>query len=131
MTKEEDMFRNYQKSVSERLYLGYAAISFRTTNFQSDSLLPFVLNSKGDGWFRRTEGNSDGYGLAINDFQITTRSEPITMGHYKVYKCKINFTDWSQEYKNETDFFWLYVHENFELEEILAYIEENKKDWYP
>jgi hypothetical protein len=118
---------DYNETVGKH-YLGYASISFRTTNFQSDTHKAFVLNSKNDGWFRKDNGIADGFGLCINEIKITSKTVQ-DMGSYLVYKCKIEYTDW-EEYP-ETDLFWLYVHKNFELEEIMEYISENKEKWYP
>lgn len=126
-------FTNYKKSVSERLYLGYASISFRDNTPNMNSHRAFVLNSKGDGWFRRDDKDSvsDGYGLVINEIKVTTRTNPIVMGNYNVYKCVITYVDWSWEAEEKKDFFWIYIHKNFDLSEILDYIEENKENWYP
>ena len=126
-------FTNYKKAVSNRSYLGYAAISFRDADPNRNSHRAFVLNSKDDGWFRRDDNNSiaDGFGLAINEIKVTTRTAPVKMGNFNVYKVIIDYTDWSWEAKEERDFFWLYVHENFELKEILDYINENKENWRP
>lgn len=121
-------YLDYTKSVNEKYYLGYCAISFRDQSPNGNSHRTFVLNSKGDGWFRRTSGPGDGYGLCINDLKITS-SKPNKMGDFNVYKCVINYINWNEE--EARDFFWLYVHKNFELEEILEYIEENKHNWRP
>lgn len=122
-------FLDYKETVG-KYYLGYASLSFRTTNFQSDIHKAFVLNSKGDGWFRKDNGIADGYGLCINRIKITSKTVR-DIGAYLVYKCKIEYTGNDDEQTPETDLFWLYVHKNFEVEEILEYIKENKDKWYP
>lgn len=122
-------FLNYDKSVIERYYIGYAAISFRIQNPSDDSFLAFVLNSEYDGWFRRVAGNSKGHGLCIKNLKISGKN-PSVMGDFLVYKCKIDYIDSNDETKI-TDLFWLYVHKKFDIEDILEYIEENKHNWRP
>lgn len=124
-------FLNYNKSKQDRSCIGYASIAFRTEeSYQTSCYKSFILNSKNDGWFRKDEGIADGFGLCINEFKITSH-KPVTMGAFNVYKCKINYTDWAYDSEIQNDFFWLYVHENFDLEEIINYINENKESWYP
>jgi hypothetical protein len=121
-------FTNYSKSRIERYCVGYASIAFRESNDPSYALNnnPFVLNSKNDGWFRKVDGNSAGFGIAINDFKITSKN-PIKIGHFYAYKCKISYTNWAWEPEEEKDFFWLFVHQNFEVEEIVEYINDHDR----
>lgn len=114
-------------------YIGYASILFRENNDPNTDLssrhgFPYVLNSKNDGWFRKTEGIAQGYGLCINSIKITSR-KPQLMGKFICYKAQIDYT--SHEETPASDKFWVLVHQQFDIQEVLQYIEDNKKNWYP
>ena len=122
---------DYSKSVTERHYAGYASISFRQNNDPAyDIHRVFVLNSHNDGWFRRDKqsGIMSGVGIAINSIKITSRN-PQYLGNYVAHKCKIDYIN--NEEEQTSDIFWLYVHKNFTLEEVIKYIEDNQENWYP
>lgn len=122
---------DYHKSVNAGHYAGYASISYRINIDPAyDIHTPFVLNSCGDGWFRKDKhaGVTAGCGLCINSIKITGRIHK-HLGKYTALKCIIDFTDYNEE--PATDKFWLFVHDDYTVEEVLQYIEDNKDKWVP
>ncbi len=109
--------------------IGNAAIAFRFDNNPAGSFYhryPYILNSKGDGWFRKDSGLGDGYGLVIRSIRVTSR-KPIEHLDGTFHKAIIDYTDVSGRDQREP--FWLYVSKHFTLEEVLNYIESNKSKW--
>jgi hypothetical protein len=122
---------NYHTTSKKAYTIGYVAIGFRTDKVGYDiNKANFILNSKCDGWFRKDEGIANGYGLCINTIKITS-SNPILVGDFLAYKAKIEYTNNDFEPKEERDFFWVYVHKQFDIKEVLDYIEEHKHEWHP
>lgn len=112
-------------------YIGYVAITYRSTNNPSLDLVschPYILNSKHDGWFRKNEGLADGYGLCINNVKITSR-KPMVIGDFLAYKVAIDFTN--NDEIDDNDIFWLYVENKFDIKDVMEYIEKTKDNWYP
>jgi hypothetical protein len=89
----------------------------------------FVLNSYGDGWFRKAKGTRWPYiGLCIKDIKITSRT-PILIGDFICHKCECNYIDYQEDHCK--DKFWLFIHKKFELKDVLEYIETYSKEWRP
>jgi hypothetical protein len=111
------------------LYLGAAAISLT----RDVSIPEFILNGTGDGWFRRIEGNSKGYGLAIRSIKLTSKKDTLSgeNTNYSRYLVKVAYVDFNDDEKMETANGWLWVYNNFTLEEVLKYIDEHKAKWVP
>lgn len=129
VTKIDDFpaSRNKDNSV-----IGYAAIVYREGNDYSKALNvgnPYILNSKNDTWFRITEGKGKGYGLAINDVKITSR-KPAEMGNFNIYKAVIKYIDDKSE-EETVDNFWISVHNKFNIEDVLSYVNKHKDKWVP
>jgi len=114
-------------------YLGAAAISLTR-----DMKYPeFILNGANkDGWFRRTEGNSKGYGLMVRDIKVTSKTSDVdSKSSYNRYKVKIAYLP-SEHYAEdpanyETSAGWVWVHKDYTLDEVLAYINKEKSNWVP
>lgn len=117
---------DYNQSLIEKRYLGVAAINFRNDNPNVDSWNSFILNSMNDGWFRRIEGNSKGYGLQIQSLKITGKI-PIEWPCYYVYKGKIKYLDFSNEIKFGK--VWVFLDKNFNPNDLINYIDQNKCKW--
>lgn len=125
-------FTNYPQSQIERYSNGFVSIAFRDKESEKYAINKsnFVCNSFNDTWFRKTEGVTKGYGLMIRDINITS-TKTLYVGDFKAYKCTIKYEDNTCEWKIDTDKFWLFVHERFKLEDVLAYIETHKNSWIP
>lgn len=120
---------DYSASVAARYCNGFVAIGFRENPAEADiNRDNYILNSMGDGWFRRVYGIAKGHGLCLNSIKITSRS-PKLVGDFYCHKAKINFT--YPDGDLGTDFFWLYIHEDYDLEQVLTYIEIHKHEWRP
>jgi len=99
-------------------WLGNAAIDYRSNQQMFNA---YVLNSKGDGWFRKTEGISKGYGLALKNIKVTQKEGKI-FGDYLQYKVKLTYIDDNTE-KETTDMGYLVINtKNTTLDEVLNYI---------
>ena len=124
-------FTEFNKS--GKYYMGWVAIGFRKSNNPGRDImngLTFGLNSKNDGWFRKTEGHANGYGLPLTSFKITSRS-PVVLGDYYVYKAIGTYISFEDDETIERDNFWLFIHKDYELSDVLTYIEKNNKNWRP
>jgi hypothetical protein len=130
------------KNPQHRYCNGYISIGFRGTKSDYDiNRDNFSLNGMNDGWFRKIDGLAKGHGLCINNIRVTNRKyhyfngEPSficnTVGDFLCYKAIIDYTNNDFDSKDETDLFWIFVHKNFALADVLDYIEENKEGWYP
>ena len=82
-------FADYKESVIRHgYYIGYVSLSFRyTNNPHKDMHENFILNSYEDTWFRRVDGNTKDYGLAIKEIKITSENF-VTMGDFFCYQSK-------------------------------------------
>lgn len=109
--------------------IGFVAIDYREANDPREFFygFPYVLNSKGDGWFRKFEGQGNGYGLALKSIKITS-TKPIEKGSFKLYKASIEFEDHYED-SIEKGKFWVAIHKQFTLDEVLGYIEKHKHEW--
>lgn len=132
--------RDFQTArFKEGAYLGFAAIGFRFSNnpgMDANKNEPYLLGSKGDSWFRKDEGHGTGYGLAIRKVKVTSkRPFEFGSGAYSAYKAKITYNpvsnteDDSENY--ETDDFWIFVHETFELKDVIDFINKNVDKYVP
>ena len=124
---------DYAKARNEYRYCcGFVSIAFRKHLEPRDDINygSYILNSGSDGWFRKDHDNgaSSGHGLCIDQIKITGRN-PAWVGDFLAYKCKIEYT--TAEESPASDFFWLYIHKEFNIEDVLKYIEEHKGEWKP
>jgi hypothetical protein len=124
---------DYAKVRNEYRYAcGFVSIAFRKHTDPSYDINfgSYILNSGSDGWFRKDNENgvSSRHGLCIDHIKITGRN-PAWVGDFLAYKCVIEYT--TAEETQTHDLFWLYVHKEFSVETVLAYIEEHKGDWTP
>ena len=114
---------------------GYIAIGFRTDKAYYDiNKTNFELDSKLDGWFRKNEGRANGYGLCINYIKITNRKKHYqngnpnwvgeSVGDFLCYKAEIDYTTNDFEPSDEIDKFWIFVHKQFDIEDVLEYIQK-------
>lgn len=127
-----DNFTNYVESKRQGSYIGFVSLWFRDTNNPSFDLMgnSFILNSFNDTWFRCTEGNAKGYGLSITEFKVTGRTS-LLMGNFNCYKVKVSYRDWYEEDLIREEFMWLAIHRDFEIEDVLGYINLHKDNWKP
>jgi hypothetical protein len=114
-------------------YLGFASIQFRnktldTINKPNWIRGTYVLNIKGDGWFRGEDGISKDYGLCITHIEITGRNY-FNMSQGKAIKAQIEYLNFSE--KHDKADIWLFIHNDTTIEEVIAYINDNKKHWVP
>ena len=98
----------------------------------------YILNLKGDGWFRRPEDKkAPGYGLAIRDIQINKNNphKDFIDSNFNVYKCKVTFLPASEDEDNRAKYDrgtgWLWVHKKFDVDEVEKYIKYNMNKWQP
>lgn len=87
-------------------------------------------NAYQDTWFRQTEGNGKGYGLAIVDFKVTSR-KPVQLHSATAYKVRAEYIPWAETEITEIGALWLVLQSNEDLDDVLAYIEANKANWRP
>jgi hypothetical protein len=120
-----------QPHMNYNSYIGYASISFRSKKYNDDvNRGPnYILNEKGDTWFRSREGNSKGYGLCIRSVKVTGRKAE-TFGNFKVYKANMDWLN-NQDEEIKAEPIWIVVHENFDLDDVLNYIKKNSHKWVP
>ena len=124
-------FADYKQSVRDSYYIGYVSLSFRySNNPMKDMYENFILNSYDDTWFRRVNGDTKGYGLAIQEIKVTSKNT-VTMGDYICYKVKINHIDWYDDEYIKMDYMWLMIHKDWDLEEVMCYIKNNMSKWKP
>ncbi len=124
---------DYRKSRSEGVYLGYAAIAFRDKAKPDASAYEYILNGTGDGWFRKVEGNAKGYGLCIIQVKVKSKKGQHYGPKYIVYKAMMKYipSDKEEEEDAEVHPIWIFVHNDFELEDVLSYIQQNSNKWRP
>lgn len=114
-------------------YIGWSAFFYRASNDPSRDInkgLVYVLNGTGDGWFRATEGNGKGYGLALVSIKVTSRNPVRWENDSSVYKCIVKHIDSNTE-EEVTDNMWLYVSDELGLDEVLSHIKKNSSSWRP
>ena len=125
-------FTDYNAACQQRYACGYVSIGFRKhTNPAYDiNFGNYVLNSCGDGWFRKNKDNgiSSRHGLCIDKFKLTSKN-PTYVGDFRAYKCVIEYT--TAEETPDAGFFWLFVHMHYAIEDVVKYIEEHKHQWSP
>jgi hypothetical protein len=89
-----------------------------------------------DGWFRKKEGQAKGYGLMIRSVSTGTKPVEITP-HFKVYRATMSYlptetpmdTDRDDVGVWEKDKFYVIVHNNYTIQEVKKYIENNMSKW--
>jgi hypothetical protein len=125
--------------------IGFASIAFRTSEDPSYAINQnnFNLNTTGDGWFRKDKyaGPASGYGLCINSIKITNRKktyhagEPTwvgqEVGNFIAYKAIINYTNNNFDPEVEEDKFWVFVHKQFDIHDVIEYIVNHRDEWKP
>lgn len=114
----------YNRYCSGHVFIGYRFSDARTDINRCN----YKLNGKGDGWFRKIEGVANGYGLAINTVKITSR-QPQLIGDFIAYKAVIQYT--ANDETPAEDKFWIFVQKQFDIEEVLEYIELTQHNWFP
>ncbi len=122
-------FLDYKHSRSHGSSMGYVGINFRDKP-KPDSMTMFSLNSFSDGWFRSDTGNAKGYGLAIMSVKVTSKNH-IPFGKHFAYKATMTHipSDKEDEADKEKASIWLFVHQSFELDDVLQYIRQNSSKW--
>lgn len=128
-------FIDVHSALANGHYAGYVFIVFRegSKDVHLGTGGEYTLNGKGDTWFRKLEDHpagTKGYGLAITEFKITSRN-PEVRGNFNVYKATIKYIPISDENSTDTATIFLWVHKNFELKDVLSYIDQNKHSWRP
>ena len=113
--------------------IGFAAIQYRNEACQNTKLASmvrsfYVLNGRCDSWFRVNDKYSpaNGYGICLRTIKITGRN-PINYGSGMLYKAAITYINDHEQ--DDSAPIWLFVHNKTTLEDVLAYIEENKNNW--
>lgn len=133
-SEDQFSFRNLvQDAIAKKKSSGYVFIKFREGGKHDYSKAEYTLNGTGDTWFRKLDNfpkGTKGYGLAVQSFKVTSRS-PQTQGDYNVYKGTITFIPDGEEDSLDTGTVWLWVDKNYELDDVLAYINKNKGNWKP
>lgn len=139
-----------QRAVSGHDY-GHSVIGAAGFSYRDDRVFDMVygLNSHNDGWFRRTEGQAAGYGLAIQDFRISSNKDlwapenlvrsKNTDGngnklYYKRYKCvaTVEYFDGDGESEGTSkETMYITIASCYTPEDILKYIKANKSKWKP
>lgn len=122
--------------------LGWSSLFYRNSNNpQRDHLrgVVYVLNAGGDGWYRGNDPRlHTQVGLSLVSLKITSK-DPVQWPQGRLYKCRVNHIETDgdfnkpieqQEYET-SDPMWLYVANEFELEDVLKYINQNSKKWRP
>lgn len=133
--------RNNSPIYIQRFVFKAACIQFRYGNSKRRPDFfkgMYQLNVENDGWFRIWSkdpvSTGKGYGLAIRDIRTTTRAMELIDG-YNVFQVKVQFLPSSEDQDDpalyETGLAWLYVHENFTIDEVLDYIKRHKDSWVP
>lgn len=113
--------------------IGYVFIKFREGGKHDVAKSEYILNSMGDTWFRKVEDHpkgTKGYGLAIQDLKVTSKT-PMQYGRSNAYKASIKYTPVSDENTIETASVWLYIYNEYELKDVLKYINLHKNKWKP
>ena len=134
--ESEDQFsfsKLVQDALANNFYAGYVFIKFREGNKHDAVKSEYTLNGKGDSWFRKLEDHpwgTKGFGLAIKSFKITSRT-PQVHGHFNVYKGSITYIPNDDEDVTETGSIWLWVHKDYELQDVLDYVNKHKGSWKP
>lgn len=112
----------------ERL-VGVIGIEFRKGEAIN---LDYTLDK--DGWFRRESGVGKGYGLMIRNLKITS-SKPQIRGKFKIHKGKMTYLPSSEDIddpsKYKTDPVYIWVYKNYEIGNVLSYIDREKGKWIP
>jgi hypothetical protein len=121
---------------------GYVAIGFRQNSADYDiNKNNFILNSCGDGWFRKDKnsGISSSHGLLIRNIKLTNRKKhfyngvPNVMGElvgdFICYKAEIEYE--TNDFDPEVcyDKFWVFVHKTVDIKDVLCYINDHKNEW--
>ena len=119
-------------SKGERYSSGYVSIEFKSGNNTKYPLfnVSYVLNGTGDGWFRRIEGIGKGMGLAITDLKLTS-PKPLVVGDFNAYNVKITYISHNDEDVKESGLAWLLVHNRFDIEQVLRFIQKKEGTWVP
>jgi hypothetical protein len=122
---------DYAEALRNSKAIGYAAISFRNNERWPKGWSQYALNSTGDGWFRKTDEPGKGYGLCIVDMKVRSKKSEF-YGKYLLYKAVMKYIqsdhDGDQE---ESAPVWIFVSQEFELDDVLKYIKQNSKKWRP
>lgn len=123
-------FTDYTKSLQAGYTKGFCSLFFKDAD---ESVIEawdraFVCNSKDDGWFRRNEGNGDGYGLAMVWMEKTGRKLKAA-GDFQMFQVKVTYQSWEDEFKFETDTMRLAVHKDFTFSQVQQYCLENSHNW--
>lgn len=118
-----------------KTYLGWSSIAFRDSKAANrpSNVGPFyVLGGGNDSWFRSTEGNSKGYGLAIIQLSVASKT-PVDFGDFNAYKAKMRYIPSGKEAPKDAvnEAIWLLVHKSKTLEEVLKHIEKHSSEWRP
>lgn len=123
--------------------IGFAAIGFRGTESADYAINQnnFYLNAAGDGWFRKDKyaGIASGYGLMIRNIKITNRKkhyhngEPSfvgqEIGNFVAYKASIIYETNDFESEVVEDKFWVFVHKQFDIKDVVEYIDTHINEW--
>ena len=127
-----DKMLDYKSTVGKYCN-GYVGISFRTDKPEYDiNKNNFILNSKFDGWFRKDSyaGVADGYGLMIRNIKITSR-KPVLVGDFICHKAEIIYESNDFESSLVIDKFWVFVHKEFDIADVVEYIDSHINEWQP
>lgn len=99
----------------------------------------WVLNLKGDTWFRKEGGPGAGYGLTLREFKIGKKSLTEFKGEYihNVYRATIKYipseytgeSDPEQHVTTEQGLLW--VIKSVDVGDVMKYIKSNMKKWVP
>ena len=68
--------------------------------------------------------------MAIQDIKITSRN-PQKRGDFQVYKGKITYIPVADDEGLDTGNIFLWIDKDYDLDEVLAYINKNKHNWKP
>jgi hypothetical protein len=124
-------FTDIHSAKSKRYCIGYAALAFKQDTPGSDCNRAFICNETGDGWFRRDNcsGPSSGHGLSIIQIEVLKNKVKV-VGDFQVHSVKLILLG-NNEIDITEESFWLYIHKDFSLAEVLRYIYLNSYKWRP
>lgn len=96
---------------------------------------PYIQNAKGDSWFRMAEGVAAGYGLMVRSLKATNGKAKPWGRDGSLIPVSIVFLpsalDVDDPTKYEKSLGYLFLEKDENLEDVLAFISINQKNWIP